>query len=183
MADFQKLKKHILKWEGGYVNDPYDLGGHTNKGITLATFRTYCGQDKTVEDLKNITDEEWDKVFDSFVWKRIQGDRINNENVAMMIGDWVWSSGVYGISIPQRMLGTATDGILGFKTLSKINAKGSQGDTFAREIAIERIRYCHRICKTRPQNKRFLKGWINRVNDLVKLCGLKAISSQEIGVV
>ena len=28
-----KLAPFILKWEGGFVNDPLDLGGATNKGV------------------------------------------------------------------------------------------------------------------------------------------------------
>lgn len=27
MADINKLKPFILKWEGGFVDDPADLGG------------------------------------------------------------------------------------------------------------------------------------------------------------
>lgn len=32
MADVMKLVPYILKWEGGFVNDPQDLGGATNYG-------------------------------------------------------------------------------------------------------------------------------------------------------
>ncbi len=48
------IKKFILSWEGGFANDPDDLGGATNSGVTLSTYRMYYGQDKTVEDLKNM---------------------------------------------------------------------------------------------------------------------------------
>ena len=33
MAEVKKLVPFILKWEGGFVNDPDDLGGATNKGV------------------------------------------------------------------------------------------------------------------------------------------------------
>ena len=36
MADVRKLAPFILKWEGGFVNDPDDLGGATNMGVTIA---------------------------------------------------------------------------------------------------------------------------------------------------
>lgn len=41
MADINVLVPLILKWEGGFVNDPDDLGGATNMGVTLATYRQY----------------------------------------------------------------------------------------------------------------------------------------------
>ena len=37
MADVNKLAPFILKWEGGFVNDPDDLGGATNMGVTIET--------------------------------------------------------------------------------------------------------------------------------------------------
>lgn len=42
MANVEKLAPLILKWEGGFVNDPDDLGGATNRGVTLATYMQYC---------------------------------------------------------------------------------------------------------------------------------------------
>lgn len=59
MADVRKLAPFILKWEGGFVNDPDDLGGATNMGVTIGTYEAYCrkkGYSKpTVERLKNLT--------------------------------------------------------------------------------------------------------------------------------
>lgn len=56
MADVNKLAPFILKWEGGFVNDPDDLGGATNMGVTIGTYEAYCrkkGYPKpTVERLK-----------------------------------------------------------------------------------------------------------------------------------
>lgn len=42
MADVNKLAPFILKWEGGFVNDPDDLGGATNMGVTIGTYEAYC---------------------------------------------------------------------------------------------------------------------------------------------
>ena len=42
MADVRKLAPFILKWEGGFVNDPDDLGGATNMGVTIGAYETYC---------------------------------------------------------------------------------------------------------------------------------------------
>ena len=55
MERIEKLKSFILSWEGGFVNGPRGLGGATNEGITIATFRSVFGKDKTINDLKKIT--------------------------------------------------------------------------------------------------------------------------------
>lgn len=56
MTDIRKLAPFILKWEGGFVDDPDDLGGATNMGVTIGTYEAYCrkkGYSKpTVERLK-----------------------------------------------------------------------------------------------------------------------------------
>ena len=45
MARVEVLSPFILSWEGGYVNDPCDAGGATNKGVTIATWKRQ-GYDK-----------------------------------------------------------------------------------------------------------------------------------------
>ncbi|MEO1695549.1 MAG: TIGR02594 family protein, partial [Pseudomonadota bacterium] len=42
-ARFAVCLAHVLRMEGGYVNDPHDPGGPTNKGVTLATFARHTG--------------------------------------------------------------------------------------------------------------------------------------------
>lgn len=85
MAYVNKLRPFILKWEGGFVNDPDDLGGATNKGVTIGTYRQYRASKKlpepTIEDLKNISDEEWTEIFKKFYWDRWKADKINNQSI------------------------------------------------------------------------------------------------------
>ena len=47
MANHKILEPFILRWEGGFVNDKDDLGGATNMGVTLATYRSVFGSKKT----------------------------------------------------------------------------------------------------------------------------------------
>lgn len=162
MADYRKLKPFILKWEGGFVNDKDDLGGATNKGVALATFRSVYGQNKTVTDLKNMTDEQWDKIFKKYFWDKWKADEIKDQSVANILVDWVWASGAYGIKIPQRVLGVSVDGIVGAKTIAAVNAMA--GKPLFNLIKQERIEFVNRICTSRPQNKKFKKGWLNRIN-------------------
>lgn len=164
MADYRKLKPFILKWEGGYVNDKDDLGGATNKGVTLATFRSVYGQNKTASDLRNMTDQQWETIFKKHFWDKWRADEINDQSVANILVDWLWASGAYGIKIPQRVLGVTVDGIVGAKTLAAVN--GKDGKSLFNEIRRERIDFIDRICTSRPQNKKYRKGWLNRINSL-----------------
>ena len=170
MANVDKLLPFILGWEGGFVNDPADAGGATNKGVTIATWRS-VGYDKDgdgdidVADLKLITNQDVrDKVFKPHYWDRWKADQINNQSVANILVDWVWASGAYGIKIPQRVLGVKVDGIVGPKTIAAVNAMNPR--ELFKLILKERVDYIERICVTRPLNRKFRKGWLNRLYDI-----------------
>lgn len=166
MADYRILKPFILKWEGGFVNDPNDSGGATNKGVTLATFRRYKGEDATVDDLKAITDEEWTNIYKTMYWDKFRADEIASQTVANLCVDWLWMSGTKAIKYVQRLIGADEDGIVGKQTLALLNAKG---DGLVLPIYNYRKDFYHRIVASRPSQKRFLRGWINRLNALMEL--------------
>ena len=162
MADARKLVPFILKWEGGFANDPVDRGGATNKGITLKTYQYHFGKNKTVNDLKNITDEEWFEIYKIDFWDRWKGDEINNQSIANLLVDWVWASGKYGITNAQRILKVTADGIVGKKTIEALNSYPNQRMLFSR-LLTERLSYINRIVKANPSQKKFLNGWKNRI--------------------
>lgn len=164
MANSKILEPFIIKWEGGFVNDKDDLGGATNMGVTLATYRSVFGIKKTVNDLKRMTMVQWGVIFKKYYWDKWKADDIKDQNVANILVDWVWASGAYGIKIPQRILGVDVDGIVGSKTIAAVNARDGR-DLFD-TIKQERKDFIERICQTRPQNIKFKKGWLNRINSL-----------------
>jgi len=170
MANIQQLVPILLKWEGGYVNNPADLGGATNKGVTLSVWKQQ-GYDKTgdgvidVEDLKLISEKDVvERILRPHYWNRWQADRILSQALANILVDWVWCSGNYGIAIPQSVLGLTGDGIVDEKTLLRLNSYPDQKALFEK-IWQTRRAYLNMICLRRPANKRFLKGWLNRLND------------------
>jgi lysozyme family protein len=162
MADYKKLKPIILKWEGGWANDPADSGGCTMKGITIGTFRAYFGRTKTCNDLKKLTDNQWDTVFINGYWNKWLADKINNQSIANLLVDWFWTSGKYGIKYPQQVLGVTADGVVGPKTIAAINDYPNQKELFDK-LWNRRKRYFEAIAK--GKNQKFLKGWLNRLND------------------
>ena len=169
MANVNDLAPLILKWEGGFVNDPKDRGGATNMGVTLNTWRS-VGYDKNgdkridVKDLKLLSKEDVvNKVLKPYYWDKWRADEINNQSIANILVDWVYTSGKYGITKVQAMLNLKPDGVVGNKTLSAINDYPNQRQLFQR-IKNERLAFIDRIVKNNPSQRRFLKGWKNRVN-------------------
>lgn len=190
MASIDKLIPFILKWEGGFVNDPTDRGGATNKGVTIATYEAYCRQKglprPTVEQLKNIPDAHWRDIIKTMFWDKWHADDIHSQKVANILVDWVWLSGVHGIKKPQALLGVKADGIVGNKTLSAVNFADPE-ELFA-ELYKERVKFINAIVARsvaayekkigRPATekellkhtqKRFAKGWLNRLAEIKKL--------------
>lgn len=163
-----KLVPFILKWEGGFVDDPDDLGGATNRGVTIGTYATYCKKKgypaPTVERLKNLSEKDWAEILKTLYWDRWKADDIKSQSVANILVDWVWASGVNGIKIPQQVLGVTVDGIVGTKTLAALNARNPK--ELFEEIKEARVQFIEDICRKRPANNKFKKGWLNRINNL-----------------
>ena len=170
MADVNRLAPFILKWEGGFVDHKSDKGGATNMGVTIATWRQN-GYDKDgdgdidVADLKLLTKQDViNRILKPHYWDRWKADQIVSQPIANILVDWVWGSGKWGVIIPQRLLGLQTDGVVGQLTIAAVN-KQNPVELFAR-IKTTRVEFLNNIVKNDPSQKVFLKGWINRLNDL-----------------
>lgn len=190
MANVNEIVPFILRWEGGFVDDPTDKGGATNMGVTIGTWQQ-VGYDKDgdgdidVDDLKLLTkDDVVNRVLKPHYWDRWKADRINNQSIANILVDWVWASGAHGIKNPQRILNVTPDGVVGEKTLSVLNNYPDQKALFAK-IFQSRVDFINGIVNRsvaayeqkigrkatekellKYTQKRFLNGWMNRLNEL-----------------
>jgi lysozyme family protein len=187
MAKVESIVPFILKWETGttgigltneqlfekaklkgFANDPDDLGGATMCGVTLATFTEYCRRKgyprPTIVRLKAIKYKEWLEILKTMFWDKWKADQINNESIALILVDWVWGSGKYGITIPQKAIGVTADGNVGPKTIAAVNAKDPK--QLFDLIRKERLAYIERICRSRPTNLKYRRGRLNRLNDI-----------------
>ena len=166
MASVELLAPFILRWEGGFADDPDDLGGATNKGITIGTYTHYRKLKgyaaPSVWELKNITDSEWMDVLKTLFWDKWCADEIASQSVANILVDWVWASGSHGIKRPQRLLGVKADGIVGKQTIAAVNAMDAAA--LFKMIKDDRAKFIDEICKARPKNEKYRKGWMNRIN-------------------
>jgi len=163
MAQFDTYAPKLKKWEGGFADDPDDAGGATFMGVTLTTFRMYYGEDKTVEDLKRMTNDQWKHIMKCGFWDKCWGDQIHNQSVAEIFVDWCVNSGTGMIKKVQGMVGTKADGILGPKTIKAINS----ADAMRLHFLIKSARADHyaTITRNRWANVKFYDGWLARLND------------------
>ena len=161
MAEFSLYAPKLLQLEGGFVNHPDDKGGVTNKGITLATYRQYCGQDKTIKNLQNMSYGTWQNIMKDLYWDKCLADKIENQSLAEIIVDWCVNSGMIGLRRVQEIAGTKPDGIAGPKTLAAINNANPE-ELFAR-IKDARKQFYTNIVKRNPSQKVFMNGWMNRL--------------------
>ena len=164
MADARNLIGFIKKWEGGYVNHPLDKGGPTNMGITFNTFRHFHPH-AVVDDLKNMTEDQWLGLFVEGYWDPWLADDIRNQSVANILVDWGWASGVRtAIRQAQRLLGVKVDGVVGRETLAAINNTNQQ--ELFNDIKAARLRFVEAIIERDPSQAIFRNGWRNRIEDI-----------------
>ena len=162
MADFKEYAPKLLQFEGGFVNHPNDKAGATNMGITIQTYRDYCGQDKTIKDLQNISYGTWQNIMKDMYWDRCRADEIENQSVAEIVVDWCVNSGLVGLRKVQEIVGCKPDGICGPITLSMINT--SDARSLFERIWNARKQFYTNIVKRNPSQKVFMNGWMNRLN-------------------
>lgn len=167
MAKTVVLKPFIRSWEGGYANIPGDSGGATKWGVTIGTFRNIFGKEKTVADLKAMTEEQWDYIYEKKFWDKWKASDIQNQAIANLLVDWYWGSGTYGIKLPQKVLGVKIDGLVGPKTIAAVNNYPNQRELFVK-LWKEHEAYYTRIAT--GAKKKFLKGWLNRLNGIKYDC-------------
>lgn len=163
---FLRAKKH------GFADDPDDRGGATMIGVTIGTYRSYCKYKgkkvPSVTDLKNISYKEWRDIIHTMFWSKWKADLIEDQNVANMIVDWVWASGQgIGIKRVQKILGVTADGIVGPKTIAAVNAQNPK--ELFKKVYDGRAAHFNAIVKANPSQKKWLKGWMNRIDYIYNL--------------
>jgi lysozyme family protein len=171
MANFDPYFPHIIKSEGAvYTNDPVDAGGCTKFGIILQTLKDYkfdTNKDGvfTCEDVKALTLEDSKSIYKKMYWDFFKADGIKNQSLAEYIVDGAINQGKGTIAkYVQQIIGVTDDGLVGNKTLEAINAHDSK-DLFEKLKAKREDKY-HRIVANNPSQKKFIKGWINRLNSI-----------------
>ena len=164
MDRFNKIFDYLLKVEGGYSNDKYDSGGKTKYGIIEVEARKYGYRghmrDMPIEVARNIYDKKY-----------YHGNRLNevvNDKISLSICDWIVNSGTWGAKKAQQALNIindselAVDGKIGNQTLFALNHVDPE--KFLEVYHGLQRKFYRGIVASRPTQKVFLRGWLNRVD-------------------
>jgi lysozyme family protein len=155
---FTDCLKFTLVEEGGWSDNPLDIGGCTQQGITLPVYQKWSqNYGLTCTDLFLIPQTDVAQIYLDLYWTPIQGDALP-VGISLMVFDMAVNAGVYGSSrILQQVLGVAADGILGFHTVSAI--AGRNDTQLVNDLASAQAMYY----RSRASFVTFGKGWLNRV--------------------
>lgn len=166
MIEYEEIIKEVLKSEGGYVNDPDDPGGMTNKGITLRTLRALkydINGDGDIDefDIKGLTEGDAILFYKREFWDKAKCDLLP-EKLRYMHFDTAVNCGIRtAAKMLQRSCGVKDDGIIGKITLGAAKYASLQN------YAGERLAYYDFIITRNPRLEKFRKGWRNRVNHVL----------------
>ncbi len=156
-----------LKWEGGFFNHPLDPGGPTNFGIIQSRYDEYRKAIKQPRrSVKDITVAEYTAIYDQYYWDPMRAQWLDG-TLGLALFDTAVNMGVGGatrrlqMSLKVPVTGTWTEAISDVIHSS---------DQLAVALNICRLRIAKRYdrIRERPDQKVFLKGWLNRDNDLIK---------------
>jgi lysozyme family protein len=178
MASFDTFFPTLLKHEGGFVNDPVDPGGATNKGVTMGTFQScaqkYLGIEPTLANLKALTDAQAGKIYKPLYWDKVRCDDIALQELADIVFDFQVNAGANAAKLLQRVLNElgakpplAVDGEVGPGTMAALN--GMDPKAVYRRYKQGRIDYYQDLVAKRPPLGKFLNGWLKRVNSFPDL--------------
>jgi lysozyme family protein len=177
MSEFERALTKVLVYEGGYVNNPKDPGGETNKGVTKAVYDSYRkGHGLPVQSVRLISDTELRDIYKSRYWDLFKGDEMP-AGVSLIVFDGAVNSGVaQSAKWLQRALAPfyqgTVDGLVGPGTLAAIARHPDKRKLIA-DICAQRLAFLKTL-KTWPT---FGRGWSSRVVDVQRTAQAWAVGT------
>ena len=159
--NFGKCLAMVLAHEGGFVNDPDDPGGATNKGVTQAVYDNWRKvQRRNPASVKDISVNEIAGIYKMLYWDRVRGDELPS-GLDYAVFDFAVNSGVIrAASFLQAIVGVNTDGVIGMQTFLALNQRKVEDVIVAlcgkRQGFLEKLKIFWK----------FGKGWTSRITEV-----------------
>lgn len=158
--DFADCAAWTEGMEGGFVDDPRDPGGATNRGVTIHTLSAWRKAPCTVQDVQALTSAEANAIYRAWYWAPVNGDGLP-AGVDLMLFDYGVNRGVHTSSVLlQSVLGVPADGDIGpftLGTLQQVIDKNGIGPTIDKIQNAQADAY-----RTLAEFPIYGKGWLRR---------------------
>lgn len=172
---FERAIKFIIEHETVYAkhhygdlnyavseNDPDDDGGLTKFGIDQRSHPD--------EDIENLTYERAVEIYREEYWNKSHANELPFP-LSLVQVDGAVNTGVgQQNKFLQRVCGIHDDGIYGPYTRKESidMCKFDGAKTVALKVIEERRKFYVHLAEAKPKNKKYLEGWLNRIDDLKK---------------
>lgn len=165
MTPFDAALAFTLPAEGGFVNEPHDHGGSTNRGITQASYDEWrMAKGEVCRSVREIEQAEVMSLYGMMYWMPAHCEAMASA-LAVCHFDWAVNHGVQSaISTLQEALHVEADGEWGPKTQEAMDTCNQDGLRHGYN-ALRRDWYQVRVA-AHPDQAVFLKGWLSRVDRL-----------------
>lgn len=176
MADLNKALKRLWQVEFSNRTDLMlhnvkgDTGGMTYKGIARNHHPGWKGwafvdanPKPAILEKNEVLQEMVEQFYLVNFWQPIKGDRIMYQATAEELFLSAVNIGIKkACMLAQEVAGVRIDGVIGDKSISAINALSP--DIFCERYTELEMKYYEAIVDRKPEQGKFLRGWIARAN-------------------
>jgi lysozyme family protein len=184
MHSIESIAAEIVRREGGFVNDPDDPGGATNRGVTIGTMQR-LGIDLTRDgkvDVADVRALSAEQAVDVYVRHYYREPKLNLLPAPLQpsVFDMQVNAGANAVRILQRLLAAfglplKDDGVIGPITARSVaRAMNAAPDHLVDAYGIARRNYYYRLGDQRPASRKYARsrdggkgGWILRAEEFV----------------
>jgi lysozyme family protein len=167
---YQKALAFTLREEGGYSDTPGDHGRATDYGVTQKTYDEWRTLKKLpLQPVKFITQDEVTALYWDMFWIPGHCNALPENLGAVHFDTCVNSGWPEAAKLLQRALCVPADGDIGPETIAAANKTSTT-------VAV--TAYCHireafdrAIARNDASQRKFLQGWLNRIERLRKTFG------------
>ena len=150
--NLQKALDILLKWEGGYVNDPQDPGGATKYGISKRAYPDL--------NIRNLSKKRAGEIYYNDYWEPCGCEDLP-AGIDLIVFDTAVNCGTdKSIRILQESVGSTVDGVFGPNTLEA--TKKSDPKSVILECVARRAVHYGKLSTF----DRFGLGWMRRLADI-----------------
>lgn len=172
-ARFDIALRFVMRWEGGKVDAFLDRGGRTAYGVTQETYDAFRkAHGHPTQDVWEIGKQEVKDIYWERYWLPAKCGLVA-EPIDLIIFDAAVQHGTaQAAKFLQRAVFVDADGVIGAQTLKAMQEDVASGGMrqLVIDILAERRSFYYDLIERHPEQEKFRKGWMNRLDALRVEC-------------